>query len=215
MAKTLLKRVGNFFPKNGLIVRKPSEGTVIAYSPKHALRAVGKNPLFSRAKDLISTHYSDLKAGKEITDVETGLHIKVESTGSDKGRIKDFVVKVIHGKKEYFATLVKKEPAVQFAETHLSNISKFEAFLKKKRYKLDGFNVGLIKPNLLHETPNEYFFLTDFFNKEEVVQVCDLQNEVGEKARALLGNYFGKKSGRNAFYVPKTNTILLFDLEDY
>jgi len=224
-----------FFGRREKLATKETElkerigkASILVYSPEFK-RFVGENkPVLSQAYKLILGNFERLERGEEIVDKKTGIRIVREATGSYKGQMAYFNLKVTVGDKEFF---VKSFTRVFEDMESLGGYRKVNAFLKQKNYRFGGYNVRVIKPHLIISKSRPFFegrtvrgfLVTDFYRQGEVIQVIDLAirefasissviRELGDEMFRAVGVY--NVVPINAFFEPKTNTILLFDIID-
>jgi len=205
--------------------------SILVYSPEFK-KFVGENkPVLSQAYKLILGNFERLQRREEIVDKKTGIRIVREATGSYTGSVVILTLKVTVGNKEFFVKAFATVPEVMRS---LAGYRKANAFLKQENYRFGGYNVRVIKPHLIisksrpffegrdreHREPVRGFLVTDFYRQGEVVQVIDLANRKRDSISSVIRKLSGEMKAvrvagvfpENAFFEPKTNTILLFDI---
>jgi len=217
------------------------KASILVYSPEFKKFVRNNRSVLTNTYRLVWENFERLQRGKEIVDKKTGIRIVREATGSFKGTRAIFTLKVTVGNKEFF---VKAFTRVSEAMGILAGYRKANAFLKQKNYRFGGYNVRVIKPHLIisksrpffEGKPVRAFLVTDFYRQGEVIQVRDLKkrefdsissvlyklkSEIFREAVGVADVLFREAVGvadvfpENAFFEPKTNTILLFDIVGY
>jgi hypothetical protein len=194
---------------------KPGGKRFLAYSPEFKEFVREHKGILVPTKNFFLKNFSMLEAlpeGQEVVDEKTGIKVRKELTGSYKGLRKDSTFKVVAGGKEFFLK-------IRFWLTSFSmagRIQKLDSFLRKRNYKINGFNVRIIKPHLMYEGPDGTSWLvTDFYNEGKVKMVEDFNlRTLRPKIDKVLGDIpIGSDiNPGNSFYEIKTNTIWLFDI---
>lgn len=195
---------------------KPGGKRFLAYSPEFKKFVREHREILVPTLGFFRENLAKLEAmpqGQEIVDEKTGVRIKKELTGSYKGMRKDSTFKVVVGEKEFF---VKIRQGISATEI-MGRTQKLDSFLREKGYKINGFNVKVIKPHLMYKEPNGTSLLvTEFYNEKRVKMVYDLKGRLRKKIDTVLENITGHSEGDfvpvNSFYEIKTNTIWLFDI---
>ena len=102
-----------------------------------------------------------------------------------------------------------------------------ENYLKRRKYRVAGLNMRVIKPQLLYEdrVKKKIYLATDFFEEGQVIQIKDMKKSE-KKAHIIHAldqlyrvmdwkhNVF-EIAPHNAFYNAATDTVLIFDLQQY
>ncbi len=213
--KALPKPVNRSIERLDQMSIKRSRGRVLGVSPQFKKFSKKQRGFVLEAKRLIEKNFEVLKEpGKKINS--NGIRIERAHTGSHEGINNYLTLKVSVAKKEFFVKIAKTISI----ERNIKGIEIVNKYLKKKEGKINGFKVKAIMPHLVYSKNIEQksFFVTDFFNHNEVVMVRDLKNPENFKITRVLEK-IGKENAliydigpHNAFYNPKTKTILLFDI---
>jgi len=196
-----------------------SSKRALVHSRKFKAFIKNNRGVLSQSFKIIRTHYDKLLLGKEAS--EGNIKIQKASTGEYKGRQHLMILKVTAAKKEFFLKISLAGRASKIIE----GIKTVEYFLKKKGHKIGGFNVRVVMPHLIYEAPDKstlqrVYFVTDFYNKDDVVQLEDMKKsqlrdnifKVFLGIKNKLESFVQDMHLNNAFYQQSTNTILLFDL---
>lgn len=203
-------------------VRK-SRRRLLAYS-REFREFARKNRGIVRAYQLIRDNLEILRGGrKEVVDEKNGITIREDATGSYKGGDFSRTYRASIGGHDFFV----KRTTVRIAGATLSALRFLDDYLRTKNYQIGGFKVQIIKPHLIYEStePKVCYLVTDFYHKDEVTQVSDMQSKLGEKVKeAVLALRRGSKADSlggqiveielyNAFYHKGTNTIFIYDIK--
>lgn len=192
---------------------------ISAVAPEFERFANQNSKVFSRTIELINNNFEKFLMGKKIKDTKAGISIKHDYTGVYNGDIKEITLRVTAAGRDFFVKTVKRRHAERMV--YASQIA--DEFLKRGNYKFEGYNVKVIKPLLVYQTPIgegkvRTYVVTDFYDKSEVEQLEYYGgSDAPHGAMWRLGVELDKRGVReahseNAFYNPKTKTILLFDL---
>lgn len=190
----------------------------LAYSPEFK-RFSRKQKFVFEAKKLIEQNFVNLGKGRKIN--AGNMEIRKAHTGKYGGNVNKITLKVSVAGKEFFVKVTKKG---KFNPTVKGN-SLVDKYLKTQGGRINGFNVKVIKPHLVYENVEKdlCFFVTEFFNKDEVALVSEMFENTQKMKDALEKIERGvRKMPRvsdisefalyNTFFMPKTNTLLLFDI---
>ncbi|MBI2530232.1 MAG: hypothetical protein HYW05_03775 [Candidatus Diapherotrites archaeon] len=212
----------------------------LAYSPE-ARSFIAKNKKVLRSIYEFVHNEDNIKRLKNSAigiDVGGGIHIGYDATGLlYRGEPSvTSTLKVSVAGKVFFVKINKTN--MEKAADVLHSTQVMEKYLRKRHYKVGEFNVRVIKPMLLYEpTGGKTYVATEFYKEGDVILIYDMEYHNFADYRGIKG---GLKYGRdlrfselrktiqairmddenkagdvfthNAFYQPKTNTILLFDL---
>ncbi len=195
---------------------------MLARSPELRQFMKEQRGAFSRASKIIRQHFEELRlGGSEFVDKEKKLSIKKASTGSFKGTHNDVTLKVKVENRAFFVKIFDYKDYLDV----LRGFRTAESYLRRRKYKVAGLSVKVIKPLLLYEDRlrKKIYLTTDFFEEGKVIQVKDMRKDEN-KARVIkaldeLTREIEHKRNiieiqpLNAFYNQETNTVLLFDLQ--
>lgn len=196
----------------------------VAYSPRFKGFVARHRGALSAVSILLSKNFSRLQEAQVVGDAPHNIRIQRAATGSYGGHTNRMTLKVSVGKKQFFL----KIPEGKIARAIFEGTRMMDDYLKRRNYRVHGFNVRVIKPHLLVDrgSGNSYI-LTDFFGENEVILAHDLPRRSITEARvrdtidsvlnelsyAFRDKKLGEISFFNAFYRPRDKTLLLFDLE--
>ncbi len=215
------------------------KGWLFAYSPE-ARSFIAKNRKVLRSVYEFIRNEENIKRLRNSAlrlDIGNGIHIGYGATGLRyKGHKTTSTLKVSVAGKEFFVKIGYNNR--ENVTTLHQGMQFMENYLRKRHYKIEEFNVRTIKPLLMYEPPEgKTYIVTEFYREGDVISVYDMErynftdyngpksilksredprfqrlNNAIRSIREDTGNKIGDLDIHNAFYEPKTNTILLFDL---
>ncbi|MFA5764381.1 MAG: hypothetical protein WC915_06245 [archaeon] len=158
-----------------------------------------------------------LEHGQSIT-TSKGIVLTKKINGSYSGNKNMLTLKVGIGNSEFF---VKIAP-IEHTKHQEQVFHQVLEYLDSVNHKVDGFNVGVIKPHVFLESKDHkrVITVTDFYHPDEVVLGVDLSIKEQEKLKPTV-SYLSKKLAfrgvsdvglHNLFFDKRNNSILLFDL---
>ena len=202
-----------------IVVKKgKTSGRLLAYHP--GVRKVnGGKAAFVPTYRLLRDNLERLRSGETVVDAKHGISMVRAATGSYKGAMNTITVKAVMGGKEFFIKMgIKTEGIRLIGAAHLA-----DKYLKRIGHKVAGFKVEVIKPHIVYDNPrnDRTYYATDFYNQGEVIQAIDAEGPLKERLDIAIKRLkegmeepLGLRgiASKNAFYHPKTGTIMLFDL---
>ncbi len=203
-----------------------------AYSPEFAGFFRGNRRALMKAVNIIRNNIPALENGERIVDRKARISIQKAATGLYKGR-SWLNLKVKAGGKELFVKWHMGD-----LESMAKTLHSVENYLAEKNHKIMGFNMKIIRPHLLYTGSKKRVLVTDFYNRGEVrSNVVRLGKHFillpfpnARKIEAAVSGLVSEMKSRginiyveeekwkipfsvNAFYQPRTRTILLYDIE--
>ncbi|MCX6801429.1 MAG: hypothetical protein NTZ73_04545 [Candidatus Diapherotrites archaeon] len=193
---------------------------LFAYSPEMKDFVRKNKGILIPTYRLIEKNKKRLEKGEIISDRKRGIKIQHGATGTDLGSMHEMLLKVTAGNKEFF---VKTYPPGMDVERTANAYLQMEGVLESINHRIGKINIRTIKPNVIYgRGGGSMYFVTDFFNKGEVVQLRDSKIRFVPAFMAMLKLKKAVESAKlpvycdigthNMFYIPETKTILLYDL---
>jgi len=206
-------------------LRVKDTGTkMLARSPEAAVFLKENKGSFFQAARLIRQNFEELRrGGAKVIDKEKGLSIKKAGTGSCIGKHNHVTLKVTIKGKHFFLKIFEYKDYIGV----LRGIRTAEGYLKRRNYRICGETIRPIKPHLLFENrlTKKAYIATDFFDEKDAVLVEDMPEGKKKKSITNAINELKKELEHkkniidiwplNAFYQPKTDSVLLFGLQHY
>ncbi len=193
---------------------KVRRGNIFANSAASKEFAVEHRGVFSLARKLIQEKFRFIEGGKIVADKDCKVAVQKAWTGKEPGTKNILTMRVIAEGKELFVKIASP----YWIKANISGLLLADEFLRKQGYRFGNFNVRAIMPYKAATFKGVSYLATDFFRGGEVVPVSEAKNakEI-EKCIKDIDRELSRKGvvdaiPENAFYHPKTNTILLFDL---
>lgn len=213
--KVVLKKVSQ---KKKIVVKK-----FLAVSPIF-MRKYSK--VISSASHLINSNYKKLLRGEVVS--EKGFVIKKDSTGnSHKGINNRLLLRVSFQEKVFFVKI-----GADCGERTFLAYQKAKTFFESMNNQFNGYKVGVVPYHFIYQSVKSSdsqlrgFLVSDFFPKNKVSLVLDIERLLGEKAfyETKLGVSFDKLrsklskegfldcSAHNCFFDEVKNSLYFFDL---
>ncbi|MBI2530427.1 MAG: hypothetical protein HYW05_04775 [Candidatus Diapherotrites archaeon] len=205
----------------------------VAYSPEFAEFARKNGRALMKAVNLIRNNLTELEEGGKVADRKSGIYIQKAVTRIYRGRSWFPPLAVRIGGKAFFVKWFAKD-----LKHMADNLNAVERYLKEKNYAIKGFDVRILRPHLLYKGPGGNLLATDFYNRNEVksytlrlgersillplprarkIEAAITELVSGLKRRGVSiyedEEKWNVPFSVNAFYQPKTKTILLYDIE--
>jgi len=189
-------------------------------------RFLGYTPTFKdfvkKNKSLLLTTFKLIKENERKLingePIEEGkIRIQKAATGSQKGGHRRLTLKVDVAEKEFFVKITSGGEG----EGIIKDFRRMQHHLKTKNHEINKFKVYLIKPHFIYDGyGDKTYIVTDFYNAKKVIQVADIKNyKIKDKILKAI-NELDKQTSKsfdltplNAFYQPKTKTILIYDIK--
>ena len=191
---------------------------VIGYSPEFKEFIKKNRGTFTYARKLMIQNLGKIIKGETIES--NGIRMRQEQTGEDyhPGRPRRLSIRATTKGYDFFIRWSVGTSEHLFSLTAHNRAQKA---LEQIGHKFKGYNVQLIKPHFLYraETKKEPIIIkvTDFYKENEVVSAGIIKSIKFKRVLKELEDYmYSNKvydaSSQNAFYAPRTRTILLFDI---
>lgn len=184
-----------------------------------ARRIVQRNRgMLLNAYRLIKENFDNLKKGNSIKS--KGIFVGQAATGKFKGK-KNFLTLLVKAKgMNFFVKIFELRNEVDI----MQGFSTLENWLQQHHYTVEGIKIKPLRPLLLYEDSNSKvgYLVTPFFREGEVEQVQYMEDkQKKKKITAVIGRLNREMEALhdvweiatvNAFYHPRTDSVLLFDI---